>query len=305
MRSKYYRIVICVVCFVYCEQIFSQSTDGLREKPKHKWHISIGSGIGWIDSDVQSTFPNFTRNAAVRRNLNKWLSLQIQYATGVYMGMNHLASNNYGKNPVWASKYNAPLNSQAPPPALPGTFLQINSANRLPVTPGSLDAVYYNYRSVLHQFILDARAQKDITSLLNIYASLGIGAFTYNTKVDALDNSNRPYTTLFNMVNNNQAILNLSRRDVLNDLRAGMDLVYETPAEKSNQNIHFLPFQFGAGLAFHLSPRLQLGWEYQFSFTDHKLIDGQQWRENPIGDAALVQKKEKIHNVRMNLAFGF
>ena len=184
MRSKYYRIVICVVCFVYCEQIFSQSTDGLREKPKHKWHISIGSGIGWIDSDVQSTFPNFTRNAAVRRNLNKWLSLQIQYATGVYMGMNHLASNNYGKNPVWASKYNAPLNSQAPPPALPGTFLQINSANRLPVTPGSLDAVYYNYRSVLHQFILDDGHSSKLPSKTELLAILKHNTILYTKTED-------------------------------------------------------------------------------------------------------------------------
>jgi hypothetical protein len=304
-KSKYSYFIFAVLFIFCCYQSFAQSAGDRRGDFVKNWHISIGAGQGRLSSEVQSTAPNTTWNLGVRRNINNWFSVQLQYAGGIYKGMNHLHSNNYGNNPAWASKYNAPIFVQAPPPALPGTILLINSVNRLPVTPFSLDPVYYNYRSVLHQLALHARAQVDVSSLLNVYASLGVGVFTYNTNVDALNSDNNPYTALFRVINDRQASGNISRSEVLRDLRAGMDRTYETAAEETGESIHHLPLQFATGFAFRLSHRLELGLEYQFSFTRKQLIDGQRWKENPFGDAALSQKFDMLHNIGINLIFGF
>lgn len=305
MRSKHSYILI--TAFFICSFIhsFSQSTGGRIGDLSQQWHISIGTGQGWISSEVKSIVPNATWTFAVRRNLSNWFSVQMQYAGGMYKGMNHFSSSNYGRNPAWANKYNAPLNVQATFPNPPGTFIIINSADRVQVPPGSLDPVYFNYRSALHQLTFSARIQGDISSFLNVYGSLGIGAFTYNTKVDALDNSNRPYKALFKTVNDRYATPNGTRSEIIKDLRAGLDRVYETPAEAPEQSIHYLPLQLSAGFALRLSPRLELGLEYQFSFTREQLIDGQRWKENPLGDAALSQKFDKLHGLGMSLILGF
>jgi hypothetical protein len=305
MRIKHSFILFSIMFLFFEEKLFAQSIDGQRENLAQNWHVSIGTGQGWVSSEVKSTVPNTIWNFAVRRNLSNWFSVQIQYAGGIYKGMNHFPSSNYGNNPAWANKYNAPLNVQATFPNPPGSFIIINSADRVQVPPGSLDPVYYNYRSALHQLTFSARIQGDISSLLNVYGSLGIGAFTYNTKVDALDNSNRPYKALFKTVNDRYATRNATRSEILRELRAGLDRVYETPAEAPKQNIHYMPLQVTTGFAFRLSPSLELGLEYQFSFTREQLIDGQSWKEDPLGDAALSQKFDKLHGLGMSLILGF
>ena len=274
----------------------------------YRWHASIGLGFGAVKGDVAPVFPGSTWSFAVRRDLQKWLSVQVQYSGGILGGMNSEASFNYAKNPAWATTYNAPIIVQAstiPPPGS-SVFQTITTVTRQPVTSTNLDPVYYNYRTTLHQLSLQARAKCDVSSVFNLYALAGTGLLKYKTMVDAEDANGRPYTALFRAVNDNYnsntgAIV---RADVLRDLRAGMDLSYETPAENSGKRINTFPWQLGAGLAVKISSRMELGFEYIYTLTRESLLDGQRWDEQPLGDARLSRYFDRIQQFGMTLSFG-
>ena len=68
----------------------------------------------------------------------------------------------------------------------------------------------------------------------------GIGASWYNTKVNALNGSST-YASLFTSVYNSQTggAVYSNRKDVIKQLKAGMDNTYETAAE--NEGAHVVP----------------------------------------------------------------
>jgi opacity protein-like surface antigen len=304
MRNRYPRSTCILVLLMFVLTAKTQSNQQKNGLTNHKWETSIGLGLSSLKGDVTPAFPRSYWSFSVRRNMSKWFAFQVQYSGGVLMGMSTTPANNYAKNPAWAAKYNAPVNIQLPV----GTLAQINSANRQPVTPGSLDPVFYNYKSVFHLINLQLRFKYDINSRFNIYAQAGYGGLAYKTKIDAANKNGETYVALFRSVNNTYATSagSFKKAEVISALRKGMDGIYETSAEQKTDYKKVNPVaQAGIGIAFRINSRLQIGMEYQISLTDQQLIDGQRWQEKSPGDAPLVQYNDRIGYGSLILSYGF
>ncbi len=80
------------------------------------------------------------------------------------------------------------------------------------------------------------------------------------------------------------------RKDILKDLKAGMDKTYETDADNENYRRPILgdktlkPSGTAImGVAFRLGKRVNLAIEDRVTFVKDDLLDGQRWQEHPYG----------------------
>ncbi len=348
MASKKYALLLGALCFLITNlsaQSYdwkdsslipksgqSQHSEFLKNqqpfpaKPRNQWEIGISIGNVFISGDVNTRLPNWGWGAHVRKAMGYVFSTRLTYSGGIARGMNWLPAYNYANNPVWGRSYNAPKNTlsgSAPVPGQPaGVLYQVQSNNPSqafnPATGG--DAVYYNYRTNMHQLALqgivtlnNVRFHKAKTGFL-IYGLAGVGAMVYETKVDAFDAAGRPYNAFFNRVARDYANNNYKNRNrVLRDLKAGMDRVYESNAEGHDLrrpklfDMTFKPtVQAGVGVQFKLSRKFSLGIEEVLTWTNDDLLDGQRWQENPTGDAAMTRDFDAWHytNVSLNYSLG-
>ena len=299
---------------------FLQNQYPFPAKPRNQWEIGLSVGNVAVSGDVSARIPQIGWGAHVRKAFGYIFSARLAYSGGIAKGMNWLPAYNYAKNPAWKSNYIAPINVQSPPNS--GNLRQLQSTNGfLPYPVGQLvgDPVYYNYRTVSHQLALQGiitlnniRFHKAKTSFV-IYGIGGVGGMIYESKVDAFDASGLPYNALFRTVANKYEIANKNRGDILRDLRAGMDKVYESAADGHQLrrpklfDMTFKPtVQAGFGVAFKLSKRFSLGIEEILTWTNDDLLDGQRWQEASLGDASLTRDFDAWHytNVNLNYSLG-
>lgn len=265
-----------------------------QNKPETKsfnhWQTGISFGRVVIKGEVTPLKLQPGWMVFVRKPVKKWLAFQVQYSSGIAKGINSNAAFNYGKNTAWASRYNAPVLVQEPN----GPQRLKNSADGTPYTSTSGDPVYYNYRTYFHQLSIQTRLSYTIETIkprIGIYGVIGVGGLSYNTKVDALDKSGSPYTALFRSVYSYSQTNSSNRTNVLRDLNAGMDHVYETNAERVEGKRPFNRLvQTGIGISMHVSERFHFEMEYLYSFTNQTLLDGQRWSEKPLGAATIARK---------------
>ncbi|HYC28580.1 MAG TPA: OmpA family protein, partial [Chitinophagaceae bacterium] len=125
----------------------------------------------------------------------------------------------------------------------------------------------------------------------NFYAFAGVGAMTYDARVNALDANGAKYN--FNSIA--QASYK-DRKTVLDALESMMDDSYETRAEnqgdrrpKLGDNTLKFSGTVGGGVAFKLSNRINIALEDRQSVVRDDLSDGQRWQEHAWGDAALTR----------------
>ena len=149
-------------------------------KPRNMWEIGIAAGLLNYTSDVPSLMlwqqGGYAFSAHVRKAWGYTFSTRLQFMAGVAKGIQWQQAGNYQKNPAWTQHgYEA-------------AYLDDNGKAVQP-----RDYINYNYRSTAKQFNLDfmvntnnIRFHKAYTAL-NFYGFLGIGAFWFNTKVNALD----------------------------------------------------------------------------------------------------------------------
>ena len=297
---------------------FLQNQYPFPAKPRNQWEIGLSVGNVAISGDVGARIPQIGWGAHVRKAFGYIFSARLQYSGGIAKGMNWNPAFNYGKNTALAQKYTAPVLRAD----LPGSIVRMVNSTNLAVPfnyAGGSDPVYYNYRTVSHQLALQGiitlnniRFHKAKTGFV-IYGLGGIGGLIYESKVDALDPNGTPYTPLFRSVYSKYQVANKNKRDILRDLRAGMDKKYETAAEGQNLRrpklfgMTFKPaVQIGAGVAFKLSKRLSLGIEEVLTWTNDDLLDGQRWQEASFGDAAMTRDFDAWHytNVNLNYSLG-
>ena len=347
MASKKNLLLLGTILFISL-QLFSQSYDWKDEslipkngksqhseflknqypfpaKPRNQWEIGVSVGNVAISGDVATRFPNIGWGVHIRKAMGYIFSARLAYSGGIARGMNWQPSINFGRNTAWANNYVAPVNQQyisAPlqPGMIPGQLYQVNSTNRTVVyDPNNSDLVFYNYKTNIHQLALqgivtlnNVRFHKAKTGFL-LYAIGGVGAMIYDVNVNALDDRGGTYAQLFKKINANYNSGYSSRRDVLRDLRAGMDKTYETPAEtESNRRPNLFnrtmkpTVMAGIGVTFKINKKLSIGIEEVHTWTNDDLLDGQRWQETPVGDAAMTRDFDTWHytNINLNYALG-
>lgn len=300
---------------------FLQNQYPFPAMPRNQWEVGIGLGNSSLSSDVSSRLPNLGLDLHVRKSLGYVFSLRGQYSYATARGLNWLSSLNFGSNPAWRNRYNGPRDMiLANGNKVTYTSPSYSSANPVPYTLANADAVYYNFRTVMHDLSLqgvitlnNVRFHKANSGFL-LYGFGGLGTFLYNTTVDALDANGNPYRAAFNAISaaNRGGNEYANRNTIRKDLKAVLDGTYETDAETNGKsgslfNMTARPsVSIGAGVAYKLSKRLNLALEHKFTTVKDDLLDGQRWQESPMGNAALTRDYDAWHytSVQLNVNLG-
>jgi hypothetical protein len=283
---------------------FWNSSYNFPAKPRNMWEIGVSGGMFTVSGDVAAKLPTIGFTAHVRKAFGYVFSMRLQYLNGTGKGMNWLASQNFGKNSGWNTKYNAPVRIAGNPDRTVGT-LDPTGAQR------GLDQVFYNYKIHMQDLSLQGivtlnniRFHKQKTGIV-IYGGGGIGVSWFKTKVNALNDAGAPYTALFNSLTSPTYS---NRKDVLKALKAGMDKTYETDADneltrrpKLGDNTLKPSATVLAGIAIRLSKRINLAIEDRWTFVKTDLLDGQRWQEHAWGDAALTSDFDSYNYASIGL----
>ena len=297
---------------------FWEGSYNFPAKPRNMWEIGASLGMFTISSDVSVrpfTFPNF--EAHIRKAFGYVFSLRVQYLNAKGEGLNYLSSENFLKNPAWnksipniAQRYYAPdalINAY-------GNGNVVNSDNNGHVRQ-TADLIYYNYQTKLQDLGLQGiftlnniRFHKQKTGIV-LYGGVGIGVTAFQVKVNALDGAGNNYTTLFdNVFAKYGPGTYKKRKDILKDLRAGMDKTYETDADNENYRRPLLgdktlkPSGTAImGVAFKLGKRVNLAIEDRVTFVKTDLLDGQRWQEHALGDAVLTPDFDSYNYLSLGL----
>lgn len=301
---------------------FWNYTTNFPAKPRNMWEIGASIGMFNISGDVTVkpfTFPSF--EAHIRKAFGYVFSVRLQYLNAIGRGLDYHASGNFLKNPAW--NINLPAgNRYFAPDALynlPGSGITVNTDHAGNI--GEKNMVYYNYQTRLQDIGLQGiitlnniRFHKQRTGFV-LYAGAGAGVTVFKTMVNALDAAGTGYKPLFNNVFTKYGEGTYKqRKDILNDLKAGMDKTFETNAEAEGSRRPV----FGkdktlkpsgtvlAGLAIKLGKRINLAIEDRFTFIKTDLLDGQRWQEEPLGDAALTSDFDTYNfaSVGLNINLG-
>jgi outer membrane protein OmpA-like peptidoglycan-associated protein len=303
MASKKYTLLTGVICLLFISAFsqvrpyedsskippkrmpqyteFMHGTYDFPAKPRNQWEVGIKVGTSNISGDVRTKFVNPGFGVHVRKAFGYLFSARLEYTYELPKGLNWERSTNYSKNSAWTSTgYVA------------GT-----------------DPVFYNYKSNVQDLSLEGvftlnniRFHKAKTGF-NMYVFGGIGAMTYDTKVNALNGSGQKYN--FSSIANGTW---KTRKDIRDQLKSLLDDSYETPADnhgasrpKLGGNTLKGVFHAGAGVAYKLSNRLNIALEDRFTATNDDLLDGQQWAEQVQGTPVLTQNFDSYNFLSLGL----
>ena len=275
-------------------------------KPRNMWEIGVSGGAFNVSGDVTSKFPTLGFGVHVRKAFGYVFSLRAQYVNGTGKGMNYNASQNFSKNEAWDKYASIQREANGGLVARYGYFGPLSNKQ---------DFVFYNYKTKAQDLSLQGiitlnniRFHKQKTGFV-MYVGAGFGATAYETMINALDANGNSYSALFSSLPVKTPYKD--RKDALDKLKNGMDDTYETPAERQgtrrptlgdNQTLRFSSTAL-AGFAFKLGKRINLAIENRHTFIKDDLLDGQQWQENPTGDAALTSNWDSYNYLSVGLNF--
>lgn len=283
---------------------FWNNSYNFPSKPRNMWEIGISAGAFNVLGDVSSKFPALGFAAHVRKAFGYVFSMRAQYLNGTGKGLNYNASENFSRNRAWNQYASVQRNPQG--------LLENRRGFAGPLST-TADQVYYNYKNKTQDLSLqgiitlnNVRFHKQKTGYV-FYIGAGVGATAYEVMVNALGENGSPYTALFN---NMQATTYKDRKDVLKELKDGMDDSYETEAENQgprrpklgDKTLRFSTTAL-AGVAFKLGKRINLALENRHTFIKDDLLDGQQWQENPAGSPALTSNWDSYNYLSLGLNF--
>lgn len=293
---------------------FWNNTYNFPAKPRSMWEIGASIGAPTVMGDVDAKFPTFGFGVHVRKAFGYIFSLRLQYLNGTAKGLNWQGSYNYKNNLAWIpTSLNGNLASGTYNPLIrtnDGTLTTQNGGNAIPV--------YYNYKSHIQDLSLQGivtlnniRFHKQKTGF-TLYGGAGLGFTAFHVTVNAL-NGNSTYADLFNQTAAQQAggIEFSSRKDILKQLKAGMDNTYETEAEteagvrrrKLGKNTLRPSGTVLAGIAFKLSNRVNLALEDRHTFIKSDLLDGQRWQEHAQGEPVLTSDNDSYNYLSLGINF--
>lgn len=268
---------------------FMQGTYNFPAKPRSMWELGLKVGSFMVAGDIPARFPGVGFGAHIRKALGYVFSLRLEYMYGIGKGLNWNATSNYYSNTAWWNAGYRPTNPQQ---------ARIFENYKTNVQDLSLEGIITLNNVRFH------KAQ----SGFNVYALLGIGAATYDTKVNAL-NGTTPYN--FSSISGYNDYKN--RKNVRDQLKSLMDDSYETQAEndgprrpKLGGNTLIPVGHIGAGIAFRLNRRLNLAIEDRFTITRTDLIDGHRWAEQVFGQPVMTSDYDAYNyaTVGLNINLG-
>lgn len=261
---------------------FMQGTYNFPAKPRNMWEIGVKAGSFAVLSDVPANLPGIGFGAHIRKALGYVFSLRLQYMYAVGKGLNWNASTNYRSNTAWTSTGYVPPN-----------------------------VVFYNYRTNVQDLSLEGiitlnnvRFHKAKSSF-NLYGLIGVGATTYDARVNALNG-----TTRYNFASITGFNDHRNRKNVKDQLENLLDDTYETPAESEARRRPqlfgntLLPVgHVGAGIAFRLNRRINLAIEDRYTITRSDLLDGQRWAEQIGNSPVLTPDYDNYNYLSVGLNF--
>jgi outer membrane protein OmpA-like peptidoglycan-associated protein len=300
---------------------FWNNATSFPAKPRNMWEIGVSTGLFTVSGDVSSvplTAPNFSLH--VRKSFGYIFSLRLQYINTIGKGQNWKASENFVENEAWMNTgYYAPFRTNG------GPIINVTNTPGVPITASRNNVIYYNYKTKVQDLSLQGiftvnniRFHKSKTAII-IYGGGGIGGTLYNTRVNALDANNKPYTALFASTQatfgNND--IYARRKEIRKVLKAGMDDTYETEAESHrNPNAGAQGVRPGtgkntfkpsgtvlAGVAFKLSNRINLAIEDRWTFIKDDLLDGQRWQEQAYASPVQTRDFDSYNYASIGLNF--
>jgi outer membrane protein OmpA-like peptidoglycan-associated protein len=245
------QFIIFLVCsFIYLN---TSAQDDVQGKG---WTIGTEKGYAQIDGEV-SPANGFAFGIYGGRSFNKFLSARLLLGMGEVRGLDRTTSDNWLNHPVW----NGSLD-----PNIDYNFANSNS-------------IYANYKANY----MEASLQTVFTftqlpflknkSPFDGFLLAGIGAMSYSTKIDAVDENGLIYD--FATV---AALQALTESETLANLNTIADGNYET---QNNQDAQIAQlYQFGAGLKWHLRKNIALSLTHRVSITNKDDIDSYMWDIN-------------------------
>ncbi|MGE5521702.1 MAG: OmpA family protein [Candidatus Dadabacteria bacterium] len=258
---------------------FINGTYNFPAKPRNMMELGIKVGAATIIGDVPGKFPTPGFGVHLRKALGHVVSMRLEYVYGMTKGMQWKPSGNYVNNPAWR-----------------------NNGYRGP------ERVFYNYKTNVQDLALEAlfalnninfyKAQPKVS----VYGLVGFGGLMYNAKVNALNGSSKYTFPTATVTRDNKDDIKSQVQDMLDDS-------YETPAEidqfrkKLGDNTFRFVGHFGAGIAFRLSPKMNLAFEDRYTVTKDDLMDGQRWAEQVGGQPVLTSEYDSYNFASVGLNF--
>ena len=285
-------------------------------KPRNMWEVGVSTGIFTVSGDVSSvvlTYPNFAVH--VRKAFGYVFSMRLQYVNAYAKGLSWVASENFNNNPAW--NLNLPQTDRYYSPERLNNG-QVVYSDHDGHFSGIQDVVYYNYKTNVQDLSLEGivtlnniRFHKQKTGIV-LYGGLGFGASIYDTKINAYNESTgENYRQLYKAVFTKYGAGEYkNRKDIIKDLKAGMDKTYETDAD--NQGTRRPKLLGGtlkpsgtvlAGVAFKLGKRINLAIEDRWTFVKDDLLDGQRWQEHAKADPVLTRDFDSYNYASIGLNF--
>ena len=234
-------------------------------KRQNKFSLGIQIGNSFLSGDVVPKMA-LAGGINVQKSIGHLLSFRGQIAAGQAFGRNWRPSGGFVKNAAWNGFSNP-------------------AADYINLAPFYL--VFYNHKTVWYD--LNVQTVFAINNInhykekpkLGLFIFTGIGAFFYQTKIDALDASGNVYD--FSVVTVSQS--RDDKKEIVGQLKGLLDGTYETSGE-SFDNVAGLfnskvVFEIvgGASLNYRLSDRIYLSFEHRLLWNGDDLIDGHQWSE--------------------------
>jgi hypothetical protein len=272
-------------------------------KPRNMWEIGVGAGLYNVSGDVPTLMlwqrGGYGFHAHLRKSWGYMFSTRLQYIYGIAKGLQWQESENYRWNDAYNKFYR---------------YAYIDNEGN--VHPAG-DVIHYAYRMEAHQLNVDFMFNTNNISFhkartgLSFYGFIGIGAFAFNTHMNALDQSHNTYR--FQEMVGDIPQIHENRREIRDRLQSGMDDSYETDAENErdrrrpsifgNKQLDF-GFSGGLGAQFKISRNLNFSIEDRITFPhDEDLLDGQRWAEQVYGNPVFTQDNDMVNYFSLGLNF--
>ncbi|MEZ5052544.1 MAG: OmpA family protein [Chitinophagales bacterium] len=243
-------------------------------KPRSKWNIGLSLGVPFVTGDVAADpfgghdGPPMGVGLNIRKGWGYLVSVRAHANYGVTYGQNYTPVT-YEKNDRINGNFanDSSAASTGVDYLTTGTQYIPNFKNT--TISGGIDFIFnlnnVNFHKAESRFLP--------------YLFAGIGAMSYNVKVNALDADGNIYDYNTLIIDYRDVA---DREPKLDDL---MDDTYETQADvdgsEKGDDVKTLRFSgdFGAGLLWRLGEKgnFELGVEHRLSWTGDDLLDGQQW----------------------------
>lgn len=233
---------------------------GMTSSIEDTWSIGLRTGMGWVQGDVAAEIPTLDVGIFGQKYLSKGLDLRFGVNAGQYKGQDFTPTASFSSN----RRLNGDSDSVSYYPEGSSFFQNY----QMKWFDGYFQ-LKVNFNRLFSQYG---------TQDWEIYGLAGMGAFFYQTYMDAFDSEGNLYDYA-------ALVTDVSEKpEILEELEAIQDGQFETLAERDFINSRFFRgFAFntqlmtGLGVRLPISEVLSVGLQMEYLIMGDDLLDGQQW----------------------------